>query len=278
MLTGESVPIEAGAGSQAYAGALVRRGSATGVVTATGSRTYFGRTAELVKIASSESTEQRAVVTVVRNLAVFNAAVVEALVVYVHMDGMPLGHTLPLVLTAVLASIPVALPATFTLAGALGAQQLACEGVLLTRLSALHEAAAVDVLCVDKTGTLTANTVRVQAVRLASPQLSESDVLAYAAVASADGSLDAVDAAIRQASAQRPSPLLADARVTAFIPFDPGSRTSEARIETGNGRTLRGSEGRAVGRRRHDERRRRVERAGRSPRPGRTTCARRRMR
>lgn len=239
MLTGESVPIEAGAGSQAYAGALVRRGSAAGVVTATGSRTYFGRTAELVKIASSESTEQRAVVTVVRNLAVFNAAVVAALLVYVHTAGMPLSQTLPLVLTAVLASIPVALPATFTLAGALGAQQLAREGVLLTRLSALHEAAAVDVLCVDKTGTLTSNTVRVEAVHSASPQLSESDVLAYAALASADGSLDGVDAAIRHASAERPSPILADARLITFIPFDPGSRTSEARIETGNGRTLR---------------------------------------
>ena len=241
MLTGESAPIEAGAGSQAYAGALVRRGSAAGVVTATGSRTYFGRTAELVKIASSESTEQRAVLTVVRNLAVFNATVVVALLVYVHMAGMPLSHTLPLVLTAVLASIPVALPATFTLSGALGAQQLAREGVLLTRLSALHEAAAVDVLCVDKTGTLTANTVRVEAVSSASPQLSESDVLAYAALASAEGSLDAVDAAIRHASAERlsSSPILAGAKVISFTPFDPGSRTAEAQIETDSGRTLR---------------------------------------
>src|SRR6202050_1448550 len=135
MLTGESVPIEAGTGLQTYAGALVRRGEATATVTATGAATKFGHTAELVRTAHVVSTQQKTVVRVVRNLAVFNGTVIVMLVAYAHARKMPMGEIIPLVLTAVLASIPVALPATFTLAAALGAKALARLGVLPTRLS-----------------------------------------------------------------------------------------------------------------------------------------------
>ena len=155
MLTGESVPIEAGP-AETYAGALVRRGEATAEVTATGPRTKFGRTAELVRTAHVESSQQKAVLRVVRNLAMFNGVIIALLVAYAYVLGLPHGEIVPLVLTAVLASIPVALPATFTLAAAIGAQALAHLGVLPTRLSAVDEAASIDVLCVDKTGTLTA--------------------------------------------------------------------------------------------------------------------------
>ena len=164
MLTGESVPIEAAAGLQAYAGALVRRGEAVGEVTATGARTKFGRTAELVRTAHVTSSQQKAVLRVVRNLAGFNAVVIVAMVSYALLLKMPLGEIIPLVLTGVLASIPVALPATFTLASALGAQNLAKVGVLPTRLSAVDEAATMDVLCADKTGTLTRNALKVTTV------------------------------------------------------------------------------------------------------------------
>ncbi len=128
MLTGESIPIEAGAGVQTYAGALVRRGEAVAEVTATGARTKFGRTAELVRTAHVVSSQQKAVLRVVRNLAVFNGVVIVMLVGYAHFLGLPLAEIIPLVLTAVLASIPVALPATFTLASALGARALAKRG------------------------------------------------------------------------------------------------------------------------------------------------------
>ena len=141
MLTGESVPIEAGAGVQTYAGALVRRGEAVAEVTATGARTKFGRTAELVRTAHVVSSQQKAVLRVVRNLAAFNGVVIVLLVAYACFLKMPLAEIIPLVLTAVLASIPVALPATFTLAAALGARALAKRGVLPTRLSAVDEAA-----------------------------------------------------------------------------------------------------------------------------------------
>ena len=155
MLTGESVPIEAGPGFETYAGALVRRGEAVAEVTATGARTKFGRTAELVRTAHVESSQQKAVLRVVRNLAMFNGVIIVMLVGYAYALKMPSSEIIPLVLTAVLASIPVALPATFTLAAALGARALAHLGVLPTRLSAVDEAASIEVLCADKTGTLT---------------------------------------------------------------------------------------------------------------------------
>jgi H+-transporting ATPase len=225
MLTGESVPIEAGAGVQTYAGALVRRGEAVAEVTATGARTKFGRTAELVRTAHVVSSQQKAVLRVVRNLAMFNGIVITMLVAYAYLLKMPLAEIIPLVLTAVLASIPVALPATFTLAAALGARALAKRGVLPTRLSAVDEAGTTDVLCADKTGTLTQNALTVTSVHPMSG-FDEAHVLALAALASSDGGQDPVDGAIRAAAAQN---AISDApKLVKFTPFDPTKKMSEA--------------------------------------------------
>jgi H+-transporting ATPase len=240
MLTGESVPIEAGPGLQTYAGTLVRRGEATATVTATGGRTKFGRTAELVRTAHVESTQQKTVMRVVRNLAMFNGVVTVSLVLYAHARGMSMGEIIPLVLTAVLASIPVALSATFTLAAAVGARALARLGVLPTRLSAVDEAATLDVLCSDKTGTLTRNELTVTAVR-PQPDFDEAHVLAMAALASSDGGQDPVDAAIRRAAA---TGHIADLpRLIRFVPFDPATRISEATAVDASGGTLRAVKG-----------------------------------
>jgi len=225
MLTGESVPIEASAGVHTFAGALVRRGEALAEVTATGVRTKFGRTAELVRTAHVVSSQQKAVVRVVRNLSLFNGVVIAALVAYAYVLKLPFSEIVPLVLTAVLASIPVALPATFTLASALGARALAKVGVLPTRLSAVDEAATMDVLCSDKTGTLTQNELSVTAVQ---PQghFDEAHVLVLAALASSDGGQDPVDAAVRAAAKGKS---IADApRLVTFTPFDPANKMSEA--------------------------------------------------
>src|ERR1700677_3486675 len=165
MLTGESVPIEAGAGLKTFAGALVRRGEATAEVTATGARTKFGRTAELIRTAHVVSAQQKAVLRVVRHLAAFNGVVIVLLVTYAWYIKMSVTDIIPLVLTAILASIPVALPAPFTLASALGARALAKRGVLPTRLSSVDEAASMVVLCADKTGTLTQNALTVTTSR-----------------------------------------------------------------------------------------------------------------
>jgi H+-transporting ATPase len=236
MLTGESVPVEAGPGLQTYAGALVRRGEAVAVVTATGARTKFGRTAELVRSAHVVSSQQKAVLRVVRNLAAFNGCVIVMLVTYAWFLKMPPSDIVPLVLTAVLASIPVALPATFTLAAALGARALARQNVLPTRLSAVDEAATMDVLCADKTGTLTQNALTVTTVH-AMPGFDEAHVLALAALASSDGGQDPVDGAIRTASLGHGA---ADApQLIKFVPFDPATKMSEATVQAPGGEAQR---------------------------------------
>jgi H+-transporting ATPase len=225
MLTGESVPIEAGVGVETFAGALVRRGEAVADVTATGVRTKFGRTAELVRMAHVVSSQQKAVLRVVRNLAAFSGVVIALLVAYSLFLKMPLAEIVPLVLTAVLASIPVALPATFTLAAALGARALAKLGVLPTRLTAVDEAASMNVLCADKTGTLTQNALTVTVIR-PMPGFDEAHVLALAALASSDGGQDPVDGAIRTAAASK---AVSDApHLIKFTAFDPAKKISEA--------------------------------------------------
>ena len=239
MLTGESLPVEAGAGARTYAGALVRRGEATALVTATGQRTYFGRTAELVRLAHAESAEQRTVLGVVRNLAVLNGAVVVVMVGYAYALAMPLGEVIQLVLTAILASVPVALPATFTLATALAAQRLVRLGVLPTRLAAVHEAATMDVLCSDKTGTLTQNALKVSAVQPFAG-FDPPGLLGLAAAASAEGGQDPVDAAVRAAARAGGATIPAQSR---FVPFDPASKLAEAVVDlpAGARRVMKGA-------------------------------------
>jgi len=157
-------------------------------------------------------------------------------VAYAYFLKMQLAETIPLVLTAVLASIPVALPATFTLGGALGARALAKLGVLPTRLSAVDEAATMSVLCADKTGTLTQNALTVTVVH-STPGFDEAQVLALAALASSEGGQDPVDGAIR--SAAKGSAFSSPLRSIEFVPFDPGTKMSESTVQDPDGKTQR---------------------------------------
>jgi H+-transporting ATPase len=231
-LTGESEPVERGAGDQAFAGALVQRGTADARVTRTGPRTKFGNSAELVRTAHVESSQQKVVLRVVRNIAIFNGGIVVVLVAYAIALGWTFSAIVPLVLTAVLAAIPVALPATFTLAAALGARALGKLGVLPTRLSAVDEAASVDVLCVDKTGTLTMNQLSVNTVKPMSGY-DEAHVVTYAALASDNGGQDPVDAAIRSIGSRHRMTTVPT--LERFIPFDPTNRLSEAAVTNSDG-------------------------------------------
>lgn len=235
MLTGESLPTEAGPGTSTYAGALVRRGEALAEVTATGARTQFGKTAQLVSLARAPSSQQQAVLRIVRNLAMFSAAMVAAQLAYATAARMPALQMIPLALTAILAAIPVALPATFTLASALAARNLAARGVLPTRLSAVDEAGSMDVLCSDKTGTLTENMLTVTSVH-AMPGFDEGRVLALASLASADGGLDPVDAAVRAAAARIIEGELPERM--SFVPFDPARKMAEAQVRDTSGATI----------------------------------------
>ncbi|MEJ0069360.1 MAG: HAD-IC family P-type ATPase [Pseudomonadota bacterium] len=236
MLTGESLPIEAGAGIETYAGASVRRGEAIAQVVQTGTHTKFGRAAELVRSAKVESSQQKAIMRVVRNLALFNGAVTILLTAYALLLHMPHADIVPLILVAVLASIPVALPSMFTLAAAVGARALARSGALPTSLSAVDEAGSIDILCSDKTGTLTRNELVVMAVR-PMPGFDDRHVLALAALASSDGGQDPVDVAIRAAAARQP---VADGpALVAFLPFDPAVKRAEATARQSDGALTR---------------------------------------
>jgi H+-transporting ATPase len=238
MLTGESVPAETEVGKTAYAGGLVRRGGALAEVIATGTRTYFGRTAELVRIAHVESAEQKAVLGVVRNLTAINFVIAVGIVSYALAIRISVQQIMLLVLTALLSAVPVALPATFTLAAALAARTLALKGVLLTRLSALNEAAMVDVLCCDKTGTLTMNELAVSAIRPVKSGYDESDVLGFAALASSAEGQDPIDSAIRTMVAKGKGAGRAPLTAARFTPFDPAVKLAEATAIDG-GREIR---------------------------------------
>ncbi|EFI52657.1 ATPase, P-type (transporting), HAD superfamily, subfamily IC [Afipia sp. 1NLS2] len=235
MLTGESLPVEAGPGHDTYAGALIRRGEAVAEVTATGHATKFGKTAELVRTAHNASSQQQAIFRVVLYLAITNGIFAVALIGYSIFLKLSVEEILPLGLIAVLASVPVALPATFTLAAANSAQKLAKTGVLPTRLSAVDEAATMNVLCVDKTGTLTQNELAIAKV-VPFDGYDENSVLGLARLASSDGGLDPIDAAVRGSA--RPAP--AGLRLERFTPFDPNTKMAQAMVldSSGSQRTI----------------------------------------
>ena len=225
-LTGESLPVEASRGGTAYAGATVKRGETTGEVTATGPKTYFGKTAELVRTAKTVSHLQQIVFTIVKYMVLLDAVLAAALLIYSLIAGIALAEMIPFVLMLLVASVPVALPATFTVATALGALELAKSGVLITRLSAIEEAAAMDVLCSDKTGTITKNQMALAALR-PFPPYQDDELLRFAALASDDATQDPIDLAIRVAARARgllpaPWPRLR------FVPFDSQTKRSEA--------------------------------------------------
>ncbi len=225
-LTGESAAVSVEPGKVSYAGSMIRGGEATGVVTATGARTFFGKTAELVRTAGSANRQEHEIVAVVRNLFVVNGAMVVIVTGYAHLQGMSIEYVLPLLLAILLASIPVALPATFTLAAALGSMELSKRGVLITRLSALHDIASMTVLCSDKTGTLTRNEATVNAT-WAAPGFSEDDLLRASALASDPAGLDPVDGAIIKVATEHG---WCDGAIerTEFKPFDPATKRAEA--------------------------------------------------
>ncbi len=230
-VTGESAPIEAGAGYATYAGGLIKRGEATAVVIATGSHTYFGKTAELVRQANAAGHLQQMIFTIVKYLVAFDVLLASLVLVYALRAGMGLGDILPFCVMLLVASIPVALPATFTLASALGTQELAHGGVLVSRLSAIEEAAAMDVLATDKTGTLTKNELSVAIIEPMAP-CSEADLIRFAALASDDATQDPIDLAIL-AAAQSRKVSTAGFTVRKFTPFEPSTKCSEALVQHG---------------------------------------------
>jgi H+-transporting ATPase len=232
-LTGESVPVDAGPGQAAYAGTDVKRGEATGVVTATGTRTSFGKTAELVRLAHAAGHLQVIIFAIVKYLVLLDALLVAGVLIYALFVPRPPGEILPFALILLVASIPVALPATFTLATALGALELSRQGVLVTRLAAIEEAAGMDVLCSDKTGTITQNQLTLTALHPYAPH-TENDLLRLAGLASDDSTQDPIDLAVLAAARDRGVLAAAPARLS-FLPFDPATKRCETVLQQADG-------------------------------------------
>ncbi len=242
-LTGESMPVDATAGGDVYSGSIATRGEATGEVTATGARTRFGKTAELVRGAKTVSHLGTMIFGIVKYLVLLDIALVAALLVYAVATGMPLTEVIPFALILLVASVPVALPATFTLATALGALELAKRGVLVTRLSAIEEAAGMDVLASDKTGTITENHLTLVALQPVDG-IAENDLLRWAALACDEATQDPIDLAILSAAQARKLLAHPPQRIR-FTPFDPQTRHSEALYQE-NALTHRAVKGAAV--------------------------------
>lgn len=232
-LTGESAAVRIPPGKIAYAGAMVRGGEATGRVTATGTRTFFGKTAELVRTAHAANRQEHEIVRVVRDLFVLNAGLIAVVLGIAHLHHLTLAQTLPLVLTILLASIPVALPATFTLAAALGSVELSKFGVLVTRLNALHDIASMTVLCSDKTGTLTRNEATVTAL-LPMDGFTHEELLRAAWRASDPAGQDPVDGAVVRAANEQSLKESGENRIE-FKPFDPATKRAEAAYREADG-------------------------------------------
>lgn len=240
-LTGESQPLEKKADDMLYSGSIASQGEASGIVTATGLGTRFGRTAQLVEDAQPRLHVNDVIARVVKWLLVIVGSLVALTLAAALLRGVPMAETLPVALVVLMSAIPVALPVMFTISTALGSMELAHKGVLITRLGAVEDAATMNVLCADKTGTLTMN--RLTLVD-ASPQpgFSASDVIRIGALASNAADYDPIDLAFLHAAKDR-NLLPAGQRVLSFAPFSAATRCTQATIETptGNMRCIKGA-------------------------------------
>jgi H+-transporting ATPase len=227
-LTGESLPVEKPVGDTAYSGSIVRQGEMRAVVTATGGETYFGRTARLVEQAQSVSHFQRAVLRIGDFLIVVTLGLVAVILAVAVMRADPLIDTVQFALILTVAAIPVALPAVLSVTMAVGAERLAGLKAIVTRLVSIEEMAGIDVLCSDKTGTLTKNELTLGTPVVLAGE-SERDVVLAGALASDEAGDDAIDAAVRNGLVDRAQ--LDGYTVRSFEPFDPVTKRTEATVE-----------------------------------------------
>ena len=237
-LTGESKDVDKTPGSVLSSGSVVRRGEGNGVVMLTGAKTYFGRTTELVQQARPKLHIEAVVAKVVRWLFVIVGTLLGVVVVLSLIRHVSLLEMIPLLLVLLMSAVPVALPVMFTVSMAVGSKELAKRGVLVTRLSAAEDAATMDVLCVDKTGTITMNRLAVTGV-IPLEHATEADVLFAGALASQEANQDPLDLAFLAAARERQifdnHPKVVP---VSFTPFDAKNRRTEAVVEQ-NGQRLR---------------------------------------
>jgi H+-transporting ATPase len=239
-LTGESLPVTRGGGEAVFSGSIVRQGETDAMVYATGTRTYFGQTAELVEEAHTVSHFQRAVLKIGDYLIVIAIALVVLIFAVAMFRGDPILTTLQFMLVLTVAAIPVAMPAVLSVTMAVGARLLAAKEAIVSRLVAIEELAGVDVLCSDKTGTLTQNKLK-----LGEPfcigAIDPGALILDGALASRAEDEDTIDMAVLDGLKDRAE--LAAYEITHFQPFDPVHKRTEATVLAKDGSTFRVTKG-----------------------------------
>jgi len=223
-LTGESLTVSRKVDDVLYSGSVVKRGEATGIAALTGRMTYFGRTAELVKIARPRLRIERVIERVVAIMVTLVIVLIGVALISFILRGEDPLLLLPLVLVLIVGSIPIALPAMFSISLALGAEQLSGADVLVTRLDSIEGAATMDVLASDKTGTITMNRMNIS--RVVPYSDSEEDILLFGALASDEANQDPIDMAFMERASERIRS--GNYKVKNFVPFDPSTRRTEA--------------------------------------------------
>ena len=241
-LTGESLPATRKPGEAVFSGSIIRQGETDALVYATGANTYFGKTAQLVQEAHTVSHFQRAVLKIGNYLILLAVALVTLIIIVAVFRGDPILTTLQFALVLTVAAIPVAMPTVLSVTMAVGARLLAKKEAIVTRLAAIEELAGVDVLCSDKTGTLTQNRLT-----LGDPFCVEGvtagQVILNGALASRSGSEDTIDLAVL--GGLKDDQALAGYQVVGFQPFDPVHKRTEATVRDADGTEFRVAKGAA---------------------------------
>src|SRR5271165_471029 len=239
-LTGESLPAERKSGEAVFSGSIIRQGEIDALVYATGANTYFGKTAQLVQEAHTVSHFQRAVLKIGNYLIMLAVALVAVIIVVAIFRGDPILTTLQFALVLTVAAIPVAMPTVLSVTMAVGARLLAKKEAIVSRLVAIEELAGVDVLCSDKTGTLTQNKLT-----LGDPfsvnNVPAEQVILNAALASRSDNNDTIDLAVL--GGLKNNPALQGYQVVHFQPFDPVHKRTEASIKAADGKTFKVTKG-----------------------------------
>jgi H+-transporting ATPase len=241
ILTGESLPIDVAPGGVLFAGSVIRRGRARCLVVNTGKNTYFGRTVELVRIARPRSHQEEVMLAVTRYSMYIGVVVMLIASIYFYISGLKSG-LIPLLtfdVAILMGCVPVALPAVMTIMQAAGARELAQRGALVARLDAVEDAASVDVLCLDKTGTITVGSLEVSEL-VPLGVLSEKELIELALYASAEDTQDPIDSAIMRKAKELG--VARRGRQVSFTPFDPSIKRSEGVVEI-SGKRIRVAKG-----------------------------------
>lgn len=243
-LTGESLPVEKHEDDLAYSGSVIRQGEMNGLVVKTGMQTFFGKTAKLVEEAETISHFQKAVIKIGHYLIVLALFMIAIIILASFFRNESFLDTLQFALVLTIAAIPVALPAVLSVTMAVGASLLAKKKAIVSKLVAIEEMAGMDILCSDKTGTITKNELTIADIKPFRDYTSD-DVLLYASLASRDEDNDPIDSAILERSnkIKQLKETRSQLSISNYKPFDPVLKRTEVTIIDSNSNEFKISKG-----------------------------------